>query len=243
MGLIWTNISWAKERVKRLVCHIVPSTLIWPQSLVVYFFICIFLIILVHLDATSLFCEVFFVLSIVIGFNGLMSCCWSSYCWLLMLVPSQIRIGKRWFVKYVPFNLLRVPLHQCLFGQKAPSISCRSHRAEDAVILSQKITGDRSKWICIRWTRGKPWWTSRIHPWTVALPHQTNDPQTDGCCSDPVCCTTYMLSDQELFLALNVRGLRCGSWRISWSYMRTQLKNPFALWTTANLKWKPPQSF
>lgn len=32
-------------------------------------------------------------------------------------------------VKYTPFNLLRVPLHQCLFGQKAPSISCRCHRA------------------------------------------------------------------------------------------------------------------
>lgn len=111
---------------------------IWPQSLVVYFFICMFLIILVHLATTSLFCEVFCVLSMVSGLNGLMSCCWSSYCWLLMLDPSQIRIEKRWFVKYVPFNLLRVPLHQCLFGQKAPSIFCRCRRAGDAVILSQK---------------------------------------------------------------------------------------------------------
>lgn len=68
---------------------------IWPQSLVVYFFICIFLIILVHLAATSLFCEVFYVLSMVIGLNGLMNCCWSSYCGLLMLDPSQIRIGKQ----------------------------------------------------------------------------------------------------------------------------------------------------
>lgn len=157
---------------------------IWLQSLVNYFFICIFLIILVNLDASSLFCEVFWVLSVVIG---LMSC-WSSYCWLLMLDPSQIRIETQWFVKYMPFNLLRVPLHQCLFGQKAPSISCRCDRAGDAVILSQKkITWDRSIWICIRATRGKPWWTSGIHPWTDALPHQTNDSQTDGCCSHPVC--------------------------------------------------------